>query len=1021
MEQAKTSYLKSFYLNLKIISIILMYCVCSLQAQYINFSFHQLSEKDGLLQSNKYFISSDYKGFVWIGSENGLQRFDGKKLTKFQHNPSNKYSLPENRISSKCFEDGDENLWFTSFGSLNYYLRKSNKFLHFSLKDELKDYYLFHKEKNTLWLRIGSGDQGHVYKFNTLTKEFSKVVSLSGDKCTVVKNNDGKVDMILSISLPNQSGLELINIDTGKRIKANFLETPEGSKSNFPTPTRAAFVSQKGTAWIGLYNSLGKYVIGDTLGMIHNLRTKHIIQDMGWINDIEELDSNYLLIGADKGLFLFDKKTQKFTEHYKNINGDSYSFGLKGINSVHKDSSGTIWLSGLNQKIAFTNIFKNRFPQLKETFGLSFVNISEDHNGNIWCSSLDSGTYVFSPKRELLIHTRRLSSPDFSNEVLPLPEIYFYLKNKKDEWWGNIGNYFFLWDETSKQFNLDFPYFLGVANTEFDRINFCTTLADGTNLVARGNQILEIRLDKSRVDTLPWFSLESFDINIIQHIYQDNSGRIFINDNYGKLLIFQVKNNYLTLIESKSEFGIINAFQQDKSRNKIWVGSTKGLGSFDSNTLDFEFYSDNSDGLNDKVLYDIILDSLGQLWLPSSKGIFQLNPDNQEIHQFNTADGLSSSVYSKNSSLISSRTGEIWVGGKNGINVFDPSEIKLLSNKPTPRITNILVNDESYTTNENISEIANLKFPYGQNTLSFQFAPLDYADPSSNEYLHQMVGLDEAPVPNSNRGFTRYGNLPAGNYTFKLWATNSDLVLNEEPLEISISISPPFYQTWWFYLACLCLISGIIYGFFKYRIAQILKVERLRTRIASDLHDDVGGILSGLAMQSEILELTAKEEEKEKLRQIADMSRSAMSGMRDTVWAIDSRKDKFEDLIDRMREHAEEVLTPKDFRFDINENQISMTLDLPPLIRQNIYLIYKEAITNIAKHSNGDFVDIDIEMDKSNFEMHIHDNGKFENKSYKTTGLGLSNMKMRAKNLDGELRINTDAGYEITLKIPSFA
>ena len=220
---------------------------------------------------------------------------------------------------------------------------------------------------------------------------------------------------------------------------------------------------------------------------------------------------------------------------------------------------------------------------------------------------------------------------------------------------------------------------------------------------------------------------------------------------------------------------------------------------------------------------------------------------------------------------------------------------------------------------------------------------------------------------------------------------------------------------------CILIITGIIYAGFKYRIEQALKVERLRVKISSDLHDDVGGILSGLAMQTEILELTTDEKVKPKLKRIGELSRSAMSRMRDTVWAIDARKDKLENLIDRMNEHAEETLSPKDFYYEIETKNLDLKTNIPTDVRQNVYLIYKEAITNVAKHSNGNKVKVLLLQNDGRFEMTIHDNGKVKEKEYKTTGLGQNNMQMRAKQLGATLITDPSDGFKVFLRMKAIS
>ncbi|MCC6459758.1 MAG: two-component system sensor with a ligand-binding domain protein, partial [Saprospiraceae bacterium] len=228
-----------------------------------------------------------------------------------------------------------------------------------------------------------------------------------------------------------------------------------------------------------------------------------------------------------------------------------------------------------------------------------------------------------------------------------------------------------------------------------------------------------------------------------------------------------------------------------------------------------------------------------------------------------------------------------------------------------------------------------------------------------------------------------------------------------------------WWQSWWFYLLCAGTAGALMYGWFWYRLQQALRLERLRVKISSDLHDDVGTLLAGLAMQTEALAITASEKDKGKLQRISETSRNAMAYMRDTVWAIDARKDKWENLLDRMREHAEETLVPREIRFDFKVENIAVQQNISVELRQNLYLIFKEAITNAAKHSNGDMLHIHLKKTPSGgLEMRICDNGTSAEKSYKTTGSGTSNMQMRAKKIGATLEIGRKAeGYCVLLQV----
>ncbi|MEO0472328.1 MAG: histidine kinase [Bacteroidota bacterium] len=216
----------------------------------------------------------------------------------------------------------------------------------------------------------------------------------------------------------------------------------------------------------------------------------------------------------------------------------------------------------------------------------------------------------------------------------------------------------------------------------------------------------------------------------------------------------------------------------------------------------------------------------------------------------------------------------------------------------------------------------------------------------------------------------------------------------------------------------MLLLGGLAFGYLytNNRLKRIQQIERLRTKISADLHDDVGSLLTGLAMQSEILAHSVPEASKPRLKRIEDLSRSAMAQMRDAVWAMDAQKDNWESLIDRMREFALETLATKEIAFSLQTEGIPENHALSGEIRQNIYLIFKEAITNVAKHSDGTEVGAGLTLDKQHFSLAIRDNGSTQVKDWKSSGQGTSNMKRRAESLNGFLDIHTENGYSIYLR-----
>jgi signal transduction histidine kinase len=238
-------------------------------------------------------------------------------------------------------------------------------------------------------------------------------------------------------------------------------------------------------------------------------------------------------------------------------------------------------------------------------------------------------------------------------------------------------------------------------------------------------------------------------------------------------------------------------------------------------------------------------------------------------------------------------------------------------------------------------------------------------------------------------------------------------------LKIPIKVRPIFFKTWWFVTLSVLLIGGLVYAFVHYRLQRLLEMERMRTRIAGDLHDEVGSMLSGLSMQAEIMELDHEKSNAVRLHRISEISRMTLSKMRDVVWSIDSRRDQVKDLLDRMRENAEEMLTPKDIIFHFELGVLPLEKKLPVDERQHLFLFYKEAINNIAKHSNGTSVTIRIGHFADHFELYIHDNGSVSATTSSSSGFGLQNLEMRAKKLGGTFLLNKEDGFKVGLRMKS--
>ncbi|MBN4047254.1 two-component system sensor with a ligand-binding domain protein, partial [bacterium AH-315-P13] len=221
----------------------------------------------------------------------------------------------------------------------------------------------------------------------------------------------------------------------------------------------------------------------------------------------------------------------------------------------------------------------------------------------------------------------------------------------------------------------------------------------------------------------------------------------------------------------------------------------------------------------------------------------------------------------------------------------------------------------------------------------------------------------------------------------------------------------------WFIGLIIVAIFALMYSVFNYRIQQLKAIDNLRTKISSDLHDDVGSLLSGLAMQTEMLEISAKGEDKSKLHKITKISREAISKMRDLVWSIDNRRERTLDLIERMEELADELLLSKGIVYQISKGNLNINKKLPITVKQELFFIFKEAITNILRHSNANKVTVNFKNNSGLGILKIIDNGT-KSKQNSKTGFGMENMKMRAKKMNAEINFYNTNGFTILIKLP---
>jgi nitrate/nitrite-specific signal transduction histidine kinase len=310
-----------------------------------------------------------------------------------------------------------------------------------------------------------------------------------------------------------------------------------------------------------------------------------------------------------------------------------------------------------------------------------------------------------------------------------------------------------------------------------------------------------------------------------------------------------------------------------------------------------------------------------------------------------------------------------------------------------------------------------------QNSITIEFAALSFLQRDKIVYYYQLEGMDKDWIRPDKGLFANYASLPSGHYTFKVMCENADGVESKHITTLKIYIHPPFYRTWWFLSLIVIGIAAIIYFFHRMRVNRLLGMEKVRSRIARDLHDDMGSTLSTINILSEMAKMKVDKDAvktSEYLNKISDNSSRMMEAMDDIVWSINPMNDSMQRITARMREFATGVLEARDidFRFGVDEQVQLLKLDMEA--RRDLFLLFKEAVNNLAKYSQCRHANIEIFIAGKKLVMKIADDGVGFDINNADTGNGLYNMQKRAQSLQGKLVIDAQPGKgtKVLLEMP---
>jgi signal transduction histidine kinase len=525
-----------------------------------------------------------------------------------------------------------------------------------------------------------------------------------------------------------------------------------------------------------------------------------------------------------------------------------------------------------------------------------------------------------------------------------------------------------------------------------------------------------------RVTFTPLSLRASAPITGAQRMISDRAGALWLGGHgelgrlvNGRLVLLQPSEG---LPETKPR-----AFFLD-SRGWLWVGLRyKGVSvtkNPDAATPQFINYS-TANGLASDAVWAITEDNVGRIYLGTGKGLDQLDLTAGQIRHFNTEDGLASDVIND---CLKDKDGNIWVGTTLGLSKFDPRAERRAAEAAPIYLSRVQIAGEELSLPETgARRVPDLELPASHNNLLIEFVALSFQGEHRLRYQYQLEGVDadwSAPIEARS---INYAHLATGSYQFLVRAVNEEGVVSSEAASFRFRILPPIWQRWWFLTVAAVFVGLAIYATHRQRVARLVELERVRTRIATDLHDDIGANLSLIAMLSEVARGHLAHDDlrlKEWFSTIATTSRDTVDAMSDLVWAVNPRRDHLGDLTQRMRRFADDIFGARNITLDFQAPDISRNLRVGADLRREVFLIFKESINNIVRHSACTEAFVELEVERGWLVLRLRDNGRGVDPAQAGDGNGLASMQQRATKLGGRFEVvspNAD-GTRVTLSVP---